>query len=133
MLLTLLQRSVQPHTTMNNLGQNKKPWCQVMLPPWTNHVHGAKGPTGVSFLCACYTGSVVSDSVRPYGLQPIKAPLSMGFPRQEYWSCLPFPSPGDLPNPGIELTSLMSSALAGAVCTASTTWEALKTQDTGSE
>ena len=29
-------------------------------------------------------------------------PLSMGFPRQEYWSGLPFPSPGDLPNPGIE-------------------------------
>ena len=32
-----------------------------------------------------------------------QAPLSMGFPRQEYWSGLPFPSPGDLPNPGIEL------------------------------
>ena len=31
-----------------------------------------------------------------------KAPLSMGFSRQEYWSGLPFPSPGDLPNPGIE-------------------------------
>ena len=31
-----------------------------------------------------------------------KAPLSKGFPRQEYWSELPFPSPGDLPNPGIE-------------------------------
>ena len=30
------------------------------------------------------------------------APLSMGFSRQEYWSGLPFPSPGDLPNPGIE-------------------------------
>ena len=29
-------------------------------------------------------------------------PLSMGFPRQEYWSGLPFPSPGDLPNPGLE-------------------------------
>ena len=29
-----------------------------------------------------------------------QAPLSMGFPRQEYWSGLPFPSPGDLPNPG---------------------------------
>ena len=29
-------------------------------------------------------------------------PLSMGFSRQEYWSGLPFPSPGDLPNPGIE-------------------------------
>ena len=31
-----------------------------------------------------------------------KAPLSMGFSRQEYWSRLPFPSPGDLPNSGIE-------------------------------
>ena len=31
-----------------------------------------------------------------------QAPLSMGFPRQEYWSRLPFSSPGDLPNPGIE-------------------------------
>ena len=34
-----------------------------------------------------------------------QAPWSMGFPRQEYWSGLPFPSPGDLPNPGIELKS----------------------------
>ena len=32
-------------------------------------------------------------------------PLSMGFSRQEYWSGLPFPSPGDLPDPGIELGS----------------------------
>ena len=31
-----------------------------------------------------------------------QAPLSMGFSRREYWSGLPFPSPGDLPNPGIE-------------------------------
>ena len=31
------------------------------------------------------------------------APLSMGFSRKEYWSGLPFPSPGDLPNPGTEL------------------------------
>ena len=38
------------------------------------------------------------------------APLSMGFPRQEYWSELPFSSPGDLPNPGIESKS---PALAG--------------------
>ena len=33
------------------------------------------------------------------------APLSMGFPRQEYWSELPFPPPGDLPDPGTEPTS----------------------------
>ena len=33
----------------------------------------------------------------------LQASLSMGFPRQEYWSGLPFPSPGDVPDPGIEL------------------------------
>ena len=42
-----------------------------------------------------------------------KAPLSMGFSRQEYWSRLPFPLPGDFPDPGIELVSLASPALAG--------------------
>ena len=34
-----------------------------------------------------------------------QSPLSMGFPRQEYWSALPFPSPVSLPNPGIEPVS----------------------------
>ena len=34
-----------------------------------------------------------------------QVPLSMGFPRQEYWSGLPFSSPGDLPNPGVERDS----------------------------
>ena len=48
----------------------------------------------------------------------------MGFPRQEYWSGLSFPSPGDLPNPGIELGSLMSPALAGGFFTTCATWEA---------
>ena len=42
-----------------------------------------------------------------------QAPLSMGFSRQEYWSGLPCPPPGDLPNPRIEPASLMSPALAG--------------------
>ena len=46
-----------------------------------------------------------------------QAPLSMGFPRQEYWSGLPFPTLGDLPNPGIKLTSLASLALAGGFFT----------------
>ena len=40
-----------------------------------------------------------------------QAPLSMGFSRQEYWSGLPFTSPGDLPDTGIETASLASSAL----------------------
>ena len=42
-----------------------------------------------------------------------QAPLSMGFFRQEYWSGLPFPPPGGLPNPGIEPVSLVSPVLAG--------------------
>ena len=42
-----------------------------------------------------------------------QAPLSMGFSRQEYWSGLPFPSLGDLPNLGIEPVSLEAPALAG--------------------
>ena len=58
-------------------------------------------------LCNCvkvkWSCSVVSYSLRPHGLTvAYQAPLSMGFSRQEYWSGLPFPSPGDLPNPGIE-------------------------------
>ena len=42
-----------------------------------------------------------------------QAPLSVGFSRQEYWSGLPCPPAGDLPDPGIEPTSLTSPALAG--------------------
>ena len=58
--------------------------------------------------CAVLSRSVVSHSLRPHGLQPTawtvacQAPPSMGFSRQEYWSGLPFPSPEDLPNPGIK-------------------------------
>ena len=44
-----------------------------------------------------------------------QAPLSMGFPGQEYWSGLPFPSPGDLPIPGIKPVPLSSLALAGKI------------------
>ena len=43
----------------------------------------------------------MSDSVTPWTLD-YQAPLSMGFSRQEYWSGLPLPSPGDLPDPGVE-------------------------------
>ena len=47
-----------------------------------------------------------------------QAPLSMGFSRQEYWRGLPFPSPGDLPGPGIELvSSIHVSCTAGGFVT----------------
>ena len=50
-----------------------------------------------------------------------QTPLSMGFPRQD-WSGLPFPTLGDLPNPGIKPTSLVSPALAGGFFTTRATW-----------
>ena len=53
-----------------------------------------------------------------------QAPLSMGFLRQEYWSSLPYPPPGDLPDPGVENMSLISPALAGRFFTTSAAWEA---------
>ena len=54
----------------------------------------------------------MSDFVTPWTAAR-QAPLSMEFHRQEYWGGLPFPTPGDLPNSGIEAMSLVSSALAG--------------------
>ena len=61
--------------------------------------------------------------MQPYGLGARHAPLSMGFSRQEHWSGLPFPPPGDLPKPGVE--PLMFPALAVGFFTAHTTWAAL--------
>ena len=52
--------------------------------------------------CAVFGCSVVSDSVRPHGLQSARLLCPWGFSRQEYWSGLPCPPPGDLPNPGTE-------------------------------
>ena len=53
--------------------------------------------------------SAVSDSVTHW--TACQARLSMGFPREEYWSGLPFPSPVDLPDSGTELMSLVSPTL----------------------
>ena len=55
----------------------------------------------------------------------LQASLSMGFSRQEYWSGLPCPPAGDLPDPGVKLTSLVSHLLASKFFTTSATWEAL--------
>ena len=71
-----------------------------------------------------YSHEVVVNSLRPHRLSPsrirlfetpwtvaLQATPSMEFPRQKYWSGLPFPSPGDLPHPEIEPMSLVSPAL----------------------
>ena len=84
----------------------------------------------LSLSCAVISHSVVYDSATPWPTAH-QAPLFMGFSRQEYWSGLLFPLPGDLHNPGIEPRSRRSSvspALAGAFFTTSPTWEVQKYQ-----
>ena len=72
----------------------------------------------------CWVTSVVSDSATLWTVA-LQALLSVGFSRQEYWSGLPCPPPGDLPDPGIEPPSPTSLALAGGFVTTNGTWEAL--------
>ena len=76
-----------------------------------------------SVVCACLKShfSHVQLLAILWTIAP-QVPLSMGFSRQEYWSGLPFPSPGDLPDPGIESSSLVSPALAGGFFTTNATW-----------
>ena len=76
-------------------------------------------------LCCVQSLSRVRLSETPWTVA-LQAPLSMGFSRQEYWSGLPCPPPGNLPNPGIEPTALSSPALAGGFFTTGTTLRKLK-------
>ena len=73
--------------------------------------------------CKLSRFSHVRLSVTPWTVT-LQAPLSMGSSRQEYWSGLPCPPPGGLPDPRIESVSLTSLALAGGFFTTSTTWKA---------
>ena len=61
-------------------------------------------------VCMCVCAQLFATPLMPIAYQ---SPLSMEFSRLEYWSRLPFPSPGDLPNPGIKSMFLASPALAG--------------------
>ena len=83
----------------------------ILFNPWL-----LKYNSGIGRVCA-QSGPTLCDSM-DYIRQ---APLSMGFSRQEYWSGLPCPPPGDLSNPGIEPASPASPALAGGFFTTSTT------------
>ena len=66
----------------------------------------------------------------PQGNRAPQAPLSIAFSRKEYWSVLPCPPPGDLPNPGIKRESINSPALEGGFFSTSATWEAQLQQHT---
>ena len=82
------------------------------------HCHFTRQAARASFGClvcvSCFIG--IQLCVTPWAVTH-QAPLSMGFSRQEYWSGLPCPPPGDLPNPGIEPASFMSPTLAGGFFT----------------
>ena len=73
--------------------------------------------------CAVLLCSVASNSVTAWTVAH-QAPLSLEFSKQEYWSGLPFSTPGDLPNPRLEPASLVSPVLAGGFFYHRTTWEA---------
>ena len=69
----------------------------------------------------CFSHVQLIATLWTVALQP---PLSTGFCRQGYWSGLPCPPPGDLPNPGTKPTSLTFPAMAGVFFTTRATWEA---------
>ena len=69
---------------------------------------------------SCFTCPTLYDPVD----KSLSGSSVHGFSRQEYWSVLPFPLPGNLPNPEIKPMSLMSPALASRLFITSTTWEA---------
>ena len=78
------------------------------------------------FLCMMHACLSCFSHVRLFVISwtvACQSPLSMGFSRQEYSSGLPFPPPGDLPNPGTEPTSLAFPALASGFFVSSATWE----------
>ena len=68
--------------------------------------------------------SVMSDFLRPHGLQPTRLLCPCKISRQEYWNGVQFPTPEELPDPGIELASLMLSMFVDGFFTTGATWEA---------
>ena len=89
----------------------------------TREAHGIYTPLLYTTMCVLSRFSCVQLFVMPWTIAH-QAPMSMGFSREECWSGLLCPPPGDLPGPGIEPTSLTSPALAGGGFTTGTTWEA---------
>ena len=75
-------------------------WPKPYLTDSYHLLSNSGGPTACC--CAVLRHSILPDSLRPHGLQPTRLLCAWGFPRQEHWSGLPCPPPGDLPNPGIE-------------------------------
>ena len=103
--------TTEAHSSRACTAQQKQPLQWAACPPWLGsssyslQLESLQAATKAC-VCAC-SGSVLSDSLQPPGHSP---PGSMGFSRQEYWSRLSFPPPGDLPNPGFEPGAPLSQA-----------------------
>ena len=106
MSLSKLQELVMDREAWHTAGSmgSSKSWTWVTERNWTE------------------VTSVMSDSLRTPWTVACQAPLSVGSPKQECWSGLPFSSPGDLPDPGIKPASLVSPALADWFFITSATW-----------
>ena len=106
--IILLHHMVFPRISQHQTGRQEKTRTPIhhnyeCLLEERNHL-----TTGVNFndCCVlCWVTSVMSHSLWPHGLVARQGPLSMGFSRHEYWSGLPWPPSGDLPDPGIEPAS----------------------------
>ena len=90
--------------------------CRVLEAEGARGLRGARGREMPNCACTSCRLSILALRKRKWLLNHVRlfvtlwtvahqAPLSMGFSKQEYWSVLPFPSPGDLPHPGIEPAS----------------------------
>ena len=110
------------------LSQPKKDFYHL-LSSWPSRPHILAAVSSSSPTCFSELFDMVSHFSRarlfvtPWSVAG-QAPLSMEFSRQEHWSGLPCPPPGDPPEPGIEPASLMSLTLAGRFFTTSATWAA---------
>jgi len=104
-LQSLEQDLMQSKRSINIYQRNR--WIEGVL--WELFAHQERIQTPSSFVLSVLSHSVMSDSCNPWTV----APLSMEFSRQGHWSRLPFPTPGDLPSPGIKPRALASPALAG--------------------
>ena len=78
-----------------------------------------EGPKMCYLRCSIVLSCSVVPALCEFWTVARQAPLSMRFSRQGYWSVLPFPSPGDLPDPGTEPVPLASSALSAGCITTS--------------
>ena len=106
---------LSPVCTAGDRGAAVLPW-QLALGSWlriTSHPASQGGPLGKAVICSlCVPACIVTQSCPTLGTAARQAPLSLGFSRQEYWSGLPSPPPGNLPDPGIDPKSPGSPALA---------------------